>query len=182
MKTTEEIELEYEEYDVDLNVCENIDDLYEDIINTSKDIEDDKLEVLKAIKENTKDKLFDKIFMVLHLIEDIDLSYYDDDIQILNEEFDLILIYKYYLSKLMNIANEENFKEVYKLLFYMMAVAYENNIAYLEYKRDMIYYKTKGINYCNSKFVDSFDAFKKFFDEKIKELSLLTPIVKAKNI
>ncbi len=182
MKTLEEIELEYFEYAANLSTCNSLTDLHKRIKRTSIDIDDDILEIIKVKIGNIKNRLVNKVILSLDSFADIDLNYYKNDFEILTEAENLMLNYRAFLSELMHIANEENYKEVYKLLSYMMNVDFKNNLAYLEYKRDTNYFITKNIYFCNSKYIYSFTSFKEFFAEKIKELSLIAPIVKEKKI
>ena len=133
-------------------------------------LNENKLDILKTIKANSSSRLFDKIKNILFFREN-DLSFYDKDNDILNEELDLTLIYSYYFNTMMGILNEDNKEEIYKLLNFTV-LSYNSNLSYFEEKRDVLDYEDKFISYqAKENEGESVLNFLEFFKEEVKNIS-----------
>ncbi len=171
MKSIEQVRNEYLLHEAPIGEAEYD---KEDIINYVKsflmELDEEKLDILKTIKANCRNKLFTRLRNLFSSFEE-DISFYDKDNTILNEELDLILIYKYYLTLIENVLNEDNKEEVYKL-FDFTSKSYNDNLNYFEEKRDIISYERSLIFYQGVSEEEYILSFQEFFKEEIERLGM----------
>lgn len=181
MKKISSIEKEYISF-----IPKNIEKISLDLVSYYIDIaideiEDDIKDVDKEIKLNNREKICASIrnfFALLRTLEEVD--YYDEDNKLLQELVILDNIYIRYFCMIRNVLNKENFKELFKLLSFLLK-HYESNYNFIESKRELLEYSYKGYSCINYKDKDTILEVDEFFLHKIKEFSDKT-CVKIKKI
>jgi hypothetical protein len=182
MKTIEEIEAEYEKYEIKSNFVTNLNE-FKTFIQIGID---DTLDQKKASKQeiiiNLRDSIILKIrnFLLMNPNDDV-FTYINMDNAILDEIIIMTQEYKNNFERLLEIATESNYKELVKLVDFSCEY-YNNHINFFETKRDTIEYLFSGFNYYNSKYDDNREVFQEFFNKKINELSPIKNVEKTKKI
>lgn len=181
MKTKEIIKGEYELYETEFEELEsNCDDVVGYLKSYIGELEEDKVDVIKAIKQNSRDASLAKIKnRLLFFFEEEDINGYINDNKLLDEELDLVLIYEYILNKMLGVVNEENSGEIFKL-FNFTVLSYNDNFNHIESKRDELYYQSKGIFFQDKESENTVNEFLEFFKEEISRISLIKPVAKEK--
>ena len=160
MKSVEQIKREYDLFDVKVDFDFSSEDVLAGIKKSISSLDRNKRNVVKTIIFNKCNKALNKLVNIFDSLDE-----YDMDNNILSEEIDLGVIYKYYLNTLAEIVNNDNCKDIYKLLNFTIN-NYNDNLAYIEEKRDILEYQQKGIAYMgNGNFTDSIISFLEFFKE-----------------
>ncbi len=180
MKNIEVIKNEYALYEEkQTTIPDDNEDILGYINSAIKDLDEDRVDIIQAIKSNCRNKFFSRIYNLIMPGRE-ELEYYDKDNAILNEELDMNLIYKYYFVTLGKELNEENFSEINKL-FSFTAQNYDENLSYIEEKRYILEYEKLGIFYQNPAIEEeSILSFQEFFKEQIAQISSLKPVEKVK--
>ncbi len=171
MKTINELEVEYNNFEIQNTHVKSLEDFLlfiaigiDDTYAIEKDYKIEK-------RENKKWQLAAKIRNFFNFIfQEEEESFYDEDNNILNELTDLILKYRTYYEKMIEIANQDNFEELVKLTDFLSEY-YGKEIDYYEYRRDKLEMNLKGLNFYNSKYEDNQKVIDEFTNKKLEKLS-----------
>lgn len=182
MKTIENIEKEYENYFPKKDIVKSLDQLLIYIEIKLDDIDINIKEEIKERRENTIMKLAGKIRNYMNFIfAEEEVDFYDEDNDIISECILLENKYKEYLKRIMNIANEDNFVELVKLIDFSFEY-YKEHIGYLNGLRESLNYSYMGFNYVDARYQDNRIIFDKFFSQIIKKYTPKKAIEKKKKI
>lgn len=162
----------------DLSICTSIDDVLKVIKDDCLLMEEDKISMLEALKGNNKDIFVIKIQNIFNVFSYEDYSWIEDDNVLLDEEIDLVCEYLLYYNKMMGILNEENFRDIYKLVNFTSEY-YASNLEHLEDMRDAVNFSSRGIGYCSGSGSNTRDEFREFFNEEFSRVSLIKPVQKT---
>ena len=167
MKSIEQLKDEYALFEVE--VKQDLEYTFEDVLVCIKQgiysLEKNKKDIMKTIRANKRNKFLDRFSYSACDLED-----YEQDNAILREELDLGTIYKYYFVTLAGIVNDDNKKDVYKLLNFTVN-NYNANLACLEEKRNILEYQQNGITYMGKEMADeSVLSFVDFFKEILQSV------------
>lgn len=167
----------YKLKDVDYSLCESMEDVLMILKSDMSLIEEEKKNICDAKKMNNYDIFIIKIqnFFNVFSIEDSELL--EDDNVFLDEEMNLICKFLLYYNSLLKIINEENYKDVYKLVLFI-GEYYALNTQYLENMRDTLDFFSRGIGYSNGEIDDTRYEFDKFFNREFNRISLIKPVQK----
>ncbi len=171
MKSIEKIKEEYALFESDAEkASSNIEDVYGYIGQAIREIDEDRVDIIKAIKTNCLRKLRGKICNIISFQKE-DIAYYDEDNAFLNDEVDLNLIYKYYFSTMAQVLSSENICDITKL-FDFTVKSYQSNVDYLEEKREILDCQRSFISYTGVVEEDeSVLSFQEFFKEEIGRIT-----------
>ena len=179
MKSLKQLQDEYALHDVEIgNVPYDSEDIQIYIKGKILELNEEKLDILKAIKSNCLNKNLARIRNIFASLKE-NISYYDEDNLLLESELDLALKYKNYFLELFNKVNAENVGDCYKL-FDFTSKNYDDNLLFLEEKRDALDYERKFISYQATDKDGSVNSFSEFFQEEMERISLIKPLEKKK--
>ena len=182
MKKIDTIEKEYEEYKIKTTFLDSPEALasfvqvgIEDTINIEQ-------ELINEQKENKRWQLAGKIRNFFFFIfEEEEISFYDEDNEILQEGIDLTIRHRNFYTQLVDAITLDNYKELIKLCDFGTDY-YNKHIEYFDSRRDSLESSYKGFTYINSKAEDNIEVVFEFLDKKINELSKTKPVEKGKKI
>ena len=164
MKSIEQLKDEYALFEVRQDLEYSFEAVLVCIKQSIYNLEKNKKDILKTIRANKRRKFLDRFTFATNLDD------YEQDIAILREELDLGAIYRYYFVTLAGIVNEDNKKDIYKLLNFTIN-NYNANLACLEEKRDILEYQQNGISYMGKELADeSVVSFVDFFKEILQSV------------
>lgn len=170
MKTIEEIEKEYEEFD-GLYKTERLEELHAIIEQQILTMTEDANLIRKEYKNNRRDKFFASIRNKFPIIfEEEEIDYYDDEIEFIVKQTCIADMLINQMQAILLYADETNFKELTKLLSFMV-LYYQKNSDYIDSQIDALEFKYKGFGYINNREEDNFMIVDEFFRKKINEYS-----------
>lgn len=180
MKTLKELEKEYNQYQIGENVIDNFEEFYaylNDVINNvSKNWED----AFNQITENNRWQRISKIRNLLpFLFIQEDTTFYDYDNSILVEASDVFVHNLEYFERMNNIVSRDNFVELNKLLNFLLDY-YEENINYLNFKREKLNAQYKGTSIVEPEYDYNFELIDKFANKKLSSFEHSKQLVKSK--
>ena len=120
MKTIEELENEYNQYQVGNNEVDNYEDFYDSTNMTIESIIDNLSDTFTQTQENNKWKkisTFRNLLPIVSVKEDV--SFYDYDNRILLEASDLLVHALEYCERIREVANNDNYLELNKLFNFL---------------------------------------------------------------
>lgn len=162
MKTREDLEKEYEEFQIKSDFVNSldefrvfllvgIDDTFDIEKANKKEIMYNKLSSLKAQASN----------VINFLDEPIDVEFFALDNEILENVGDITVQFRNMYLRMVDIANGDNYLELLKLVDFC-STYYGKQIDYYEYLRDRLEMMYRGIDYSNRKYDDNKDAILEF--------------------
>ena len=180
MKSVESIKEEYSKYELETKtISYDIKDVNGYIISAISDLDEDRIDIIKAIKINSLRKIRARLMNLISFDKE-DLSFYDEDSNFLDKEIDLNLIYKYYYSTMLKMLNEDNILNITKLFDFTLN-NYSSNYIYLEEMRNLLDCERNFITYSpNLEEDESVVSFQKFFQEEIKKINSSKSVEKVK--
>lgn len=182
MKTLEDLKTAYQQVIKDKLCCVPFEDLTGVLQADILDLEEDRCDILKALRFDWKNKRLDQFKQLFSAFSgvDYDLSFYDIDIKLLEEELDMNLSFIRYYQQLQENLREENSCDVL-ILEDFTARCYQKNLARLETLRDMNSYRAQGIVYQDFQLEeDTKEVFDLFFQEQIANISTKSVVYKKK--
>ena len=169
MKTIKEIEKEYDSYQVESKFVTNYDELISFLLIGIDDTYAIEKECKKEYNQNRIWQIDGKIRNFLSFIfESEEVEFYDYDNSIIFSIIELIETYRTYFKKIINVANEDNYKELVKLTDFI-AKYYGETIDYYEFERDRLEAAYKGFQMSNSKYENNQKIISEFFNNKIQK-------------
>lgn len=180
MKTIEEIEREYKNYQLYstfVTDLANFSVFIENGIDTTKE----ELKVIqKEVKINNRLQRLTKLRNYFpYLFQERVVDIYEEDNQILEEVTELILSQKEKYERINSMVDDKNFKALAKLVDFSCEY-YNQHVDYFESRRLALEYFYQGFTYYDGKYQNNIAIFNKFFDEKISEYSDQKSNVKKK--
>lgn len=174
----EELEEEYNNFECRIDTINCLDELETYIKAIFCDINGN-INTLKIdYRNNVRSKRMGYIRNLFPFIfEEEDLSLYDEDNKYIDELFLLNKIYENYFKQIVHHSNDDNYKEMIKLVDFL-TICYDGNSEYVYSKRDEIEYRRKGVGYI-SNCDDNSEAVYDFFTSKLLELSSVKGIEKV---
>jgi len=182
MKTIEEIEKEYEEYKIKSDFVTDLEGFQAFMIIGIDDTDESIADTLKEIKLNNRVKLETAIknfFLAPFGMRTEDLC--DEDNDILRKVAAYTASYREFFERILELADESNFKELLRLVDFSTEY-YNEQMSYYESQRDALEYSAKGINFFNSKYSDEREVFQKFMDKKLSSYNPTKSVEKIKKI
>ena len=173
MKTIEDLENEFNHFEIISDFVVSYKDfiafMYLGLEETYSIEKDYKKEMKKLKMGEFKAKVLNVLF------QDSETEFYKYDENIILELTDMLYKYREFYEKIVTISNEDNYKELVKLVDFLSKY-YNEHINYFECKRDKLEMYLKRISMSNSKYEDNRDVLYEFADKKInifdKEKSL----------
>lgn len=182
MKTLEEIEKEYETFQIKSTTIDTLKKFVDFISGGIETLKEEKRTIATELRTNKKMQLEAKIRNFFFFIfEEEDVAFYDEDNAILESMFDFILTYDAYFSRIKDLATEENFSQLTRLVDFATKY-YNKNIDYFENQRDVLEYAYKGFSYYNATQADYQEVFKEFMEKKLAEYSTSKAVEKKKKM
>lgn len=180
MKTVEEIEKEYSEFDVAPEIISATS--LETYIEFGLDeLEHSRLEVLRD-KRSTyfAEKLAKAVDFIMFKTLGVDMDYFKKYNAILDDIFNLEAIFTVYLQRLQDSITEDNYQELFRLVRFIEK--YHNEIfGYYESERHIIDASFEGVVIEN--FSDNnLEAFQEFARKKLDEYSPIKGVEKIKQM
>lgn len=182
MKTIEEIEKEYEQFELKSEYVTSLEEFQTFIEIGIDDTEESIADTLKEIKANNRAGLEASIMnFFLKIVGTEIVGLYSEDNEILREIIAYITSYRELFERVLALADENNFKELVRFLDF--AVEYYNQqMSYFESRRDALEYAAKGINFYNRKYSDEREVFQEFIEKKLSEYNSTKSVEKIKKI
>lgn len=181
MKSLKQLQDEYALQDVEMgNAPCDAEDIQKYIKGKILELDEEKIDILKAIKSNCLNKNLARIRNIFASLKE-NLDYYDQDNSLLENELDLALKYKNYFLEIFRKVNEVNVEDFYKL-FDFTSKNYDDNLLFLEEKRDELDCERKFISYQATDKEESVESFSELFQEEIERISLIKPLLKKKEV
>ena len=180
MKTIEELEKEYNQYQIGENAIEDYEEFYAYLTKVINSISQNWEDAFNQISENNRWQKISKVrnlFPFLFVQEDT--TFYDYDNSLLIEASDLFVHNLEYCERISYIASRDNFVELNKLLNFLLD-HYEESINYLNFKRDALNAQYKGTSIVEPEYEYSFKLVDKFANEKISSFENHKQLVKTK--
>ena len=180
MKTFEEIEEQYSNYQVGENAIDDYEDFYAYISRVIDTISKHWEDTFNQISENNRWKKIGDIrnlFPFLFVQEDT--TFYDYDNTILVEASDLLVHNLEYYERIRELATRENFIELNKLLNFLLD-NYEESINYLNFKRDKLNAEFKGADLVEPDYDYKFKLVDRFANEHISSFEDKKQLLKTK--
>ena len=138
MKTINEIEKEYDSYKTESTFVTNYDELISFLLIGIDDTYAIEKECKKEYNQNRIWQIDGKIRNFLSFIfESEEVEFYDYDNSIIFSIIELIETYRTYFKKIINVANEDNYKELVKLTDFIAKyyLGVETNVDLITYKQ-----------------------------------------------
>ena len=139
MKKLEDIEKEYESFTTDKPYITNLMEFFAYIEIGLDSLVADQDIAVKERRSLKVDRLMLKVMDTLtfaSLEEDSDIHFLDADIEAINQMIVLSNNQATYFARIAELATEDNFKELLRLVDFTCAY-YNNNIDYIDYLRDV---------------------------------------------
>lgn len=184
MKTIKDLEKEYENFKTEaINYLKTMEDLEMHLVISIQDTENIEQELINEKEANKKRKISGKIRNLFSIIldEKEELSFYDEDNNILDEIIELTIKQKEFYTQVINIITLENYQKLIKLISFGIEW-YNRHIDYFEARRDALECAYKGFNYTSSKTEDNREVIAEFLTNKINELSTGKSLEKSKKM
>ena len=180
MKTLEKIEKEYKDFNIKSDYINSIEELEQFLFVGLFDA-DEEVDIVKKYKKNNYKRIrIGKIYNLFSFNNKVMIEFFEEDNKILDEFIKLAEDYRDYFANAIESVNKDNYKEILKLTDFSIDY-YNQNIAYLEGKRDSLEYLFKGIQYLSGK-EDNRSVIAEFQKKKLQELSNNKEVEKTKKI
>lgn len=167
MKTLEQIEKEYQSFKPSSTHITSLKEFIAFIEVGIDDTYDIKKEAKKEIRLDRKYLLETKIRnFIIFLMAQEEVDFYEDDIDIMLEQIDLVNQYREMFMRMLLVSSEENVRELVKLTDFA-SVYYGQHIDYLEYQRDRLEMRLKGFSLLNPKLEDNREVISEFVNQKL---------------
>lgn len=142
--------LEIEKDDTFLSL-ENIDDVIRMHDSFLKTLVGDRSEYLEGLKENYRRIFISKYFCFIQRLlgQEEDIEFYQGDIDLLKKAIDLTMKFQDCQTQLMGILNEDNYKDVSKMMLFT-DYYYQFNANYIDEQRDVLRTRQKGISFSST--------------------------------
>ena len=169
LKTVEIIKKEFEDYNTKTDFIHSLDDFKTYVEMGILDNYENMITLKKEKQANKRLKIIDKIrnFITFNFYDET--AFYDEDNEILDCCLTLIEKQNDYFLTILEIANDNNFKELLKLMDFSVEY-YNKHLDYFEMRRDRLEYAYRGITYSNSSYSDNRETFSNFFSQVINSL------------
>ena len=177
MKTTEDIQKEYDNYISEIDYINSLQDFKRYLILEIEANNNNKYILRKDYRHNKRNKIIGKIISFILLKPNND-SYYEEDNKIILDCFNLVEIQNTYFNNIMKVVNIYNYLELLRLTDFSVKY-YNKHISYYEMKRDRLENAYQGIIYSNGSRTDDIKVFDDFFYSKLNELTNPLGIVKT---
>lgn len=167
MKKITEIEKEYEEFDLEEGFLADMGE-FQTYLEVRQDDLDDELKVLKKEKRiNGKYKAIGELIDILtcSFIQS-NPEFFDEDNEIIDLGIKTVIDFKGYYSEMLDIATEQNFRELARLAVFSTHY-YNEHVEYIEYLREVLDRNFNGINYCNPNYENNIAPFAQFMREQL---------------
>ena len=167
MKTLEDIEKEYGEFEIKSNFVSNFDELITFLEIGLDDTFENEKDYVRELRENRRwriDALVRNFFFFL--FEEEDVEFYDYDNQILKDAIQMIREYRSLFTRMLVVASEENRLELIKLVDFL-GDYYNRHVDYFDHRRDQLEMAFRGFQMYNSKYEDNREVVYQFADKKI---------------
>lgn len=178
MKTVASLEEDYKKYEIGDNSIEDYTDFYNYLGRVVDDIQKNWEDVFKQITENNR---WRKISTIRNLLPIIfvkeDVNFYDFDNEILTEASDLLVHNLEYYERIKHASDENNFPELCKLTNFLLD-HYEENVSYLNYRRDKLMSLFKGEEPVELDYQYSFNAIDEFAEKQISNFESKKQLIK----
>lgn len=179
MKTLNDIEKEYSEFNIRIDTITSFEEFETWIQIAFMDIKENIKVLTMDYKNNRNAKILGSIRNLLpFLYEYEDTSFYDKDNEYVEEAFLLNKLYENYFKQIYYYSSNYNYNEMAKLADFMM-VYYDRNTDYIYGKRDELEYTKRGYSCFNNKDEDNVEVLHEFFINKINEFKELKGIEKV---
>lgn len=169
MKKIEEIEKEYEEFELEDDFLPNMEEFHT-YLDVRQDDLDDELKSLKREKRtNNKYKTISNLIDLLtsSFIKS-NPDFFDEDNEIVDLGIKTIVSFKGYYSEMIDRATEQNFRELARLAIFSTSY-YNKHVEYIEYLRDALESNYRGISYYNPKYENNIEVFNQFMRKQLNK-------------
>lgn len=168
MKTVAEIEKEYESFEAKTKTITSLEDFlaFSDI--NIDDIDDYLKSCRVEIRANKRAKVINEIknFIFFVFLEPEDSALYTEDNELIEEMISLGEEHRGYFVRMQNVASEDNYQELGRLVDFTCAYFQKEN-DYYDFLRERLEMSFLGIHLHNTKYDDVRTAFDAFMNKKI---------------
>lgn len=180
MKTIEEIEKEYEEYEIENTFDTDLDNFSVSMETSIVITEKERKKIQKEIKKNNRSQKLTRLRNNFpYLFQKREVNIYEEDNQILEKMIELILSQKEKYERASSIVMDKNLIELTRLVDFSCEY-YNQHVDYLESRREALIYFYQGFTYHDGKCQNNIAVFDEFFDKKMSEYSEEKSNVKKK--
>ena len=169
MKTIEQVEEEYSNFHSKSKDVTNLGE-FNTYLEIGMDDCDERIKDLEREKRQNKlyelEGKFRNFFFFIFDEEDID--FYEEDNKLLDKFISLQKVYKDYFESVKFIARDYNYKELLKFVDFIV-LHYNEQIDYIEYLRDSLEYKYKGVSFYNPNKENNNEVMIQFIYDKMKK-------------
>lgn len=179
MKTMDEIQEEYNEFECRLWPIKSLEDLRGWIKVAFDDIDENVRLLCVDQRYNRRDKFLTKLNNLFLFPEDrVDTSYYDQDDDLISDAYYINKIYRIYFSEMFSGANESNYVEMAKIADFIMQY-YDKDVMSIDSKRRDLEYRSRGYGCVDNGHDSTDEELHEFFNSKINEISQIKGIEKV---
>lgn len=171
MKTVDNIKEEYKEYQTQSTFVNTLEDFIAFLDIGIGDTDDDIRNYATLLHQNKKwcvEAFVRNLFPMF--FEEKNIEFYDYDNELLEQGIQLSYTQKAYYQALKEIAKENNYKELLRLMDFSFDY-YNIHKDYIETAREIVELRFQGISMSNSRYQDNRRPFHEFFMGKISELA-----------
>lgn len=167
MKKITEIEKEFEEFEIEEGFLADMGE-FQTYLEVRQDDLDEEVKVLKGEKRiNKKYKTIgDLIDLITCSFIQSNPEFFDEDNEIIDLGLKTVAAFKGYYSEMINIATEQNFRELARLAVFSTHY-YNEHVEYIEYLREVLDRNFNGINYSNPNYENNIAPFAQFMREQL---------------
>lgn len=170
MKTIEQIEEEYKDFQIKTGTVTSVEEFLTYIEVGVDDIDENLDDYKKELRENKIWALEAKVRNFFFFVfQEEDTDFYDEDNQIVNSCLRFTLLFKDFYDRIQKIVNEQNYLELTKLVDFACQY-YLSQMAYFDYLRDQLEMHTLGFYFSNSSQEDNEEPFTAFLTHKLEAL------------
>lgn len=159
MKQITEIEQEYEEFEIEDTFLAEMGE-FQTYLDVRQDDLDDELKVLKKEKRtNRKYKALGELIDLLTCsFVQSNPEFFNEDNEIIDLGIKTVIAFKGYYSEMINIATEQNYRELARLAMFSTRY-YNEHLEYIEYLRDKLERSFNGVSYYNPNYENNISPF-----------------------
>lgn len=183
MGSKEILDAEFECIEIE-NIEFNEDEVEAYIVVSAGDILASRTEGLQLIKDFSKNILLAKInnFFSMFTGGIEDYSFYEAEVERLDEEVSLSIKFSNYYNKLLMRLDDNNYLDVYKMAK-LVGTYYSLYLDRLEEERRGIYFSSMGIDYSRSMpSIPSLEEFDDYFSDKLDNVRVIKVMEKNKKM
>jgi len=178
MKTIEDIEKEYEGFQVKSDFITSLDEFVAFLLVGIDDTLEIEKDNRKEIRYNNIAKIESRIKNAIMFMFDCEeVNILDEDNEILGEISSLTGSYRSMYETMIDIADENNYQELVKLVDFATEY-YNQHIDYFESQRDSLEMALRGISMYNPRYHDDRKVINEFINKKLSFYSNKTQLVK----